>query len=128
MSIDPSYGLRPEAIESVFVMYRITGDSKWRDIGWRMFTKIIEHTRAPYGHASLQTTMEFINQVTVEDGKVIVTPLSLQKDEMQSFWFAETLKYFYLLFSDPELVSLDDFVLNTEAHPLRLDPITRASL
>jgi len=32
---------------------------------------------------------------------------------------AETLKYFYLIFSEPELVSLDDFVFNTEAHPLR---------
>jgi len=38
---------------------------------------------------------------------------------MESFWMAETLKYFYLIFSEPELVSLDDFVFNTEAHPLR---------
>lgn len=30
---------------------------------------------------------------------------------------AETLKYFYLVFSDPGLISLDDYVLNTEAHP-----------
>jgi mannosyl-oligosaccharide alpha-1,2-mannosidase len=39
---------------------------------------------------------------------------------MQSFWIAETLKYFYLIFSEPELISLDDYVFNTEAHPLRL--------
>lgn len=37
----------------------------------------------------------------------------------QSFWLAETLKYFYLIFSPPELISLDDYVLNTEAHPLK---------
>lgn len=37
----------------------------------------------------------------------------------QSFWFAETLKYLYLTFSDPSLLDLDEFVLNTEAHPLR---------
>jgi len=30
---------------------------------------------------------------------------------MESFWLAETLKYFYLLFSEPNLVSLDDYVL-----------------
>ena len=35
----------------------------------------------------------------------------------QSFWLAETLKYFYLLFCPPDVVSLDDYVLNTEAHP-----------
>lgn len=37
----------------------------------------------------------------------------------QSFWIAETLKYFYLIFSEPELISLDDYVFNTEAHPLK---------
>lgn len=31
---------------------------------------------------------------------------------------AETLKYFYLIFSPPDLISLDEYVFNTEAHPL----------
>lgn len=36
-----------------------------------------------------------------------------------SFFLAETLKYFYLLFqTDPNLISLDRWVFNTEAHPL----------
>lgn len=39
-------------------------------------------------------------------------------DVQQSFFLAETLKYLYLLFSDDEFMSLDDWVLNTEAHPL----------
>lgn len=38
----------------------------------------------------------------------------------QSFWLAETLKYFYLALSPPDLISLDDYVLNTEAHPFRM--------
>jgi mannosyl-oligosaccharide alpha-1,2-mannosidase len=37
---------------------------------------------------------------------------------MESFWLAETLKYFYLLFSPDDLLPLDKVVLNTEAHPL----------
>ena len=39
---------------------------------------------------------------------------------MESFWPAETLKYAYLLLdtSTPELLPLDQFVFNTEAHPL----------
>jgi mannosyl-oligosaccharide alpha-1,2-mannosidase len=40
-------------------------------------------------------------------------------DSMESFWLAETLKYFYLVFEEWDVVSLDEFVLNTEAHPLR---------
>jgi mannosyl-oligosaccharide alpha-1,2-mannosidase len=42
---------------------------------------------------------------------------------MQSFWMAETLKYFYLIFSDPEVISLDDYVFNTEAHPFRIPKV-----
>lgn len=38
---------------------------------------------------------------------------------LQSFWTAETLKYFYLIFSPPDVISLDEYVFNTEAHPLR---------
>ena len=40
-------------------------------------------------------------------------------DKMESFWLAETLKYLYLLFADDSLVSLEDYVFNTEAHPFR---------
>jgi hypothetical protein len=41
-------------------------------------------------------------------------------DVSQSWFFAETLKYFYLLFSPDSALSLQDWVLNTEAHPLRV--------
>lgn len=44
-----------------------------------------------------------------------------EKDNMmQSFFLAETLKYLYLLFSPPSVISLDEWVFNTEAHPLRI--------
>lgn len=37
---------------------------------------------------------------------------------MESFFLAETLKYFYLLFEDdPNVLPLDQWVFNTEAHP-----------
>src|SRR5712664_1533196 len=31
------YILRPEAIESAFIMFRLTGDNYWRERGWEMF-------------------------------------------------------------------------------------------
>lgn len=39
---------------------------------------------------------------------------------MQSFFLAETLKYLYLLFSPTTVISLDEWVFNTEAHPLKI--------
>lgn len=39
---------------------------------------------------------------------------------MQSFFLAETLKYLYLLFSPSDLIPLNEWVFNTEAHPLKI--------
>lgn len=89
-------GNRPEAIESVFIMYRITGDKKLQDAAWRMFQNIEKITRTQYGNAG------------VED---VRSTQSSRVDKMESFWLAETLKYFYLIFSEPSLVSLDEYVL-----------------
>ena len=61
-----------------------------------MFKAITKHTASTYGASA-------IKDVTSETSQL--------SDEMESFWLAETLKYFYLLFSDPEHVSLDDWVL-----------------
>jgi len=101
---DRRYILRPEAIESVFMMYRLTGDVEWQDKAWKMFESIEKLTRT-----------EIASSAIVD----MTSPDPIKSDSMESFWLAETLKYFYLIFSDMDLVSLDDYVLNTEAHPLR---------
>jgi mannosyl-oligosaccharide alpha-1,2-mannosidase len=93
---DPICPRRPEAIESVFIMYRITGDRKYQDTAWTMFEAITIATKTEASYAS-------IADVTMSDSQRI--------DASESFWMAETLKYFYLAFSDPELISLDEFVL-----------------
>jgi mannosyl-oligosaccharide alpha-1,2-mannosidase len=103
---DHRYILRPEAIESVFLMWRITGDRKWQEAAWRMFERIEKVSRTDVAAAA-------IYDIT-QTGEGLE-----QMDSMESFWLAETLKYFYLCFEDFGVVSLDEFVLNTEAHPLR---------
>ncbi|RYP46438.1 hypothetical protein DL768_007350 [Monosporascus sp. mg162] len=97
----PNYILRPEAIESVWYMYRITGDTTWQDKGWKMFEAIIRNTQTEAGHSAIDNVM---------------TPNPSKTNEMESFWIAETLKYFYLLYSAPDVMSLDEWVINTEAH------------
>jgi mannosyl-oligosaccharide alpha-1,2-mannosidase len=98
------YKLRPEAIESVFYLYRLTGDERLQDVAWEMFEAITAHTTTPLANAAISD---------------VTNPDAPQRDNMESFWLGETLKYFYLIFSDPNLISLDDYVFNTEAHPFR---------
>ncbi|KAF2175005.1 glycoside hydrolase family 47 protein [Zopfia rhizophila CBS 207.26] len=99
------YLLRPEAIESIFYLYRVTGNSSYQDMAWEMFQAIEKNTRTEFANAALR-------DMTRQDPP--------KDDSMQSFWLAETLKYLYLVFSEPDLISLDEFVYNTEAHPFRL--------
>lgn len=119
---DPRYILRPEAIESVFYMWRITGDSEWQEAAWDMFQAVAKGTATKTGSAAVLDVTIAKPELPQED-YMEVSVLASKRTALvltrpwQSFWIAETLKYFYLVFSPPELVSLDKYVLNTEAHP-----------
>lgn len=95
---DRRYLLRPEAAESIFILYRITGAPYLRQAAWEIFNAIKAASWSEFGHAS-------IRDVTVEPEDVA------HDDLMESYWMAETLKYFYLIFADDGVVGLDDFVL-----------------
>ncbi|XP_040081682.1 endoplasmic reticulum mannosyl-oligosaccharide 1,2-alpha-mannosidase [Oryx dammah] len=98
--------LRPETVESLFYLYRLTGDRKYQDWGWEILQSFNTYTRVPSGgYSSISNVQD---------------PRHPQpRDKMESFFLGETLKYLYLLFSDdPDLLSLDTYVFNTEAHPL----------
>ncbi|KAH6626669.1 glycoside hydrolase family 47 protein [Chaetomium sp. MPI-SDFR-AT-0129] len=103
---DTRYVLRPEAIESVFILYRITGRKDLLESAWEMFEAIEKHTKTPLANSAIE-------DVTLGGGE------AQKSDSMESFWLGETLKYFYLIFSEPDLISLDEYVFNTEAHPLK---------
>ncbi|XP_066111754.1 endoplasmic reticulum mannosyl-oligosaccharide 1,2-alpha-mannosidase-like [Saccopteryx bilineata] len=98
--------LRPETVESLFYLHRLTGDGKYQDWGWEILRSFNTYTRVPSGgYSSISNVQDPQNPQP--------------RDKMESFFLGETLKYLYLLFSDDrDLVSLDTYVFNTEAHPL----------
>ncbi|XP_042230431.1 mannosyl-oligosaccharide alpha-1,2-mannosidase IA-like [Homarus americanus] len=105
-SSEKYYILRPEVIETWFYMWRFTKDQKYRDWAWEAILALEKYCRAEAGYSGIQN-------VYMENP---------QKDDVQqSFIFAETFKYLYLIFSDDSLLSLDEWVLNTEAHPIPVD-------
>ncbi|KAJ5157508.1 Mannosyl-oligosaccharide 1-2-alpha-mannosidase [Penicillium canariense] len=111
---------RPETIESLFYMYRVTGDEIYREWGWEMFKAFIKHTAVVEKEESEladgEATTRRIKGFTSLSNANTIPPTT--RDNMESFWMAETLKYFYLLFSDRDFISLEDHIFNTEAHPL----------
>lgn len=115
---------RPETAESLFYMYRILGDNVYREWGWDMFVAFINHTAITEDVAKIpgfstwnkrSPSNQRIRAFTSLDNVMTIPPNA--RDNMESFWLAETLKYFYLLFSPPDVLSLDTHVFNTEAHP-----------
>merc|ERR1719291_1413879 len=93
--------LRPETVESLFLLWRTTKSQIYRNWGQRILAAF-SRVKTPYGYASLHNVNEPWRK----------------KDEMPSFFVAETLKYFFLLFADDSVLPLDHYVLTTEAHPI----------
>ncbi|THV01974.1 seven-hairpin glycosidase [Dendrothele bispora CBS 962.96] len=100
------YILRPEVLESNFYAWRATGDTKYLDRAAQAISSFEKYLKVDEGFAGL---------TNVDDNSANATKV----DDMESFWFAEVLKYLYLTFDDPSHVSLDEYVFNTEAHPFQ---------
>ena len=96
------YPLRPEIVESTYYLYQFTKDEKYLAMGKTFFEDFVKHCKTEAGYAALK------NVVTKE-----------KTDSMQSFLFAETFKYYYLLFAPEKTLDFKKVVFNTEAHPIR---------
>src|SRR5207253_9392669 len=93
--------LRPEIVESSYYLYHFTRDPKYLKMGEIMWRDFVKYCRSDEGYAALKSV------ITKE-----------KNDSMQSFLFAETFKYFYLLFAPPMTLDFDKVIFNTEAHPV----------
>eukprot|EP00823_Brevimastigomonas_motovehiculus_P008446 TRINITY_DN7738_c0_g1_i1.p1 TRINITY_DN7738_c0_g1~~TRINITY_DN7738_c0_g1_i1.p1 ORF type:complete len:621 (+),score=169.12 TRINITY_DN7738_c0_g1_i1:79-1941(+) len=100
---DAAYHQRPETVESLMVLWRVTHKPQYRQWGWSIFQSIDKWCKHPNGYTSLAD----------------VNRPQLRLNKQESFFLAETLKYLYLLFTDDTVIPLNEFVFNTEAHPLR---------
>jgi len=98
----PGYPLRPEIVESTYYLYHYTKDEKYQLMGERLWRDFVKYCRTDEAYAALK------NVETKE-----------KADSMQSFLFAETFKYFYLLFAPPSTLDFDKVIFNTEAHPIQ---------
>lgn len=105
--------LRPELIESTYLLYQATRDPYYLRVGSDILESLNRYARVPCGFAAIKDirTME-------------------HTDQMDSFVLAETFKYLYLLFSEPSELPLDmdKYILSTEAHllPIGLPPVKSA--
>jgi len=98
---DPFY-LRPEIIESAFYLYRATKDERYIRMGERFLCDLTQRCRS-------KEAFHALSSVT----------LNLTEDQLESFFFSETMKYLYLLFAPESTVDLADVVFTTEGHLMK---------
>jgi hypothetical protein len=103
--LNPSYDLNPEIMESAYYLYYYTGEEKYKEMSRRYFNDLMEWCR---------TDVAF---TCIEDVRT-----KEQKDHMETFFLAETMKYLYLTFAKPEHINPDSCVFTTEAHPFKKAP------
>jgi mannosidase alpha-like ER degradation enhancer 2 len=93
-----NYPLRPELIESTYLLHATTGKDDLLHSAVRVLERLRDHTRVKCGHASV--------------GDIGTSRL---EDTMESFFLSETSKYLYLLFANATKL-IDHYVLSTEGH------------
>ena len=113
----PGYPLRPEIVESTYYLHHyaslpaptdrhgkkpFANRAVYLRMGEQLFRDFVKHCRTDEGYAALKSV------ITKE-----------KTDSMQSFLFAETFKYFYLLFAPARTLDFNKVIFNTEAHPIR---------
>jgi len=96
--------LRPEAAEAIYYMHYYTGNPMYREWAYEMWSGF-KRAKVRFGYSAI---------------KDIRADPPRYNDAEESFWFAETLKYLYMTFAPRSALNLEEFVLTTEAHPLRM--------
>jgi len=104
---DTRYLLRPEAIESIFYAYRITGDEEYREVAWKMFEAVEKATATGLGNAAVQ------NVNTKEEVVKQLDSMEVSSFSLLEFWISPintrhqppTPGFFFLLETSTDMVT-----------------------
>lgn len=97
------YILRPEVIESYFIMYRLTKDPKYREWGWEAVQVWKTLFKVFYGEVNVGFVLQALERHCRVPGgytglKNVYSEDPQQDDVQQSFFLAETLKVSVIIY------------------------------
>ncbi|XP_051776978.1 ER degradation-enhancing alpha-mannosidase-like protein 1 [Erpetoichthys calabaricus] len=107
------YPLRPELVESTYLLYQATKNPFYLHVGMDILESLEKYTKVRCGYATLHHVIE-----------------KSKEDRMESFFLSETCKYLYLLFDEdnPLHKSENKFIFTTEGHVVPIDKRFRERL
>ncbi|XP_029457318.1 ER degradation-enhancing alpha-mannosidase-like protein 1 isoform X2 [Rhinatrema bivittatum] len=107
------YPLRPELVESTYLLYQATKNPFYLHVGMDILQSLEKYTKVKCGYATLHHVID-----------------KSKEDRMESFFLSETCKYLFLLFDEENPVhkSGNRYLFTTEGHIVPLDKRLRDSL
>ncbi|XP_077386701.1 ER degradation-enhancing alpha-mannosidase-like protein 1 [Festucalex cinctus] len=100
------YPLRPELVESTYLLYQATKNPFYLHVGMDILQSLENNTKVRCGYATLHHVVH-----------------KSKEDRMESFFLSETCKYLYLLFDEdnPLHKSGNKYIFTTEGHVMPVD-------
>ncbi|XP_051996868.1 ER degradation-enhancing alpha-mannosidase-like protein 1 isoform X1 [Xyrauchen texanus] len=100
------YPLRPELVESTYLLYQATKNPFYLHVGMDILESLEKNTKVRCGYATLHHVVD-----------------KSKEDRMESFFLSETCKYLYLLFDEenPLHKSENKYIFTTEGHVVPID-------
>ncbi|KAM9524443.1 ER degradation-enhancing alpha-mannosidase-like protein 1 isoform 1-T1 [Salvelinus alpinus] len=100
------YPLRPELVESTYLLYQATKNPFYLHVGMDILESLEKNAKVRCGYATLHHVVD-----------------KSKEDRMESFFLSETCKYLYLLFDDdnPLHKSENKYIFTTEGHVVPID-------
>ncbi|XP_063218845.1 ER degradation-enhancing alpha-mannosidase-like protein 1 [Bacillus rossius redtenbacheri] len=107
------YPLRPELVESTYLLYQATKNPFYLHVGMDILQSLNNFTKVKCGYATVHSVLD----------------KSLE-DRMESFFLSETCKYLYLLFDKDNYVNKHsgEFIFSTEGHLMPIHPQFRTKV
>ncbi|MEQ2235589.1 ER degradation-enhancing alpha-mannosidase-like protein 1, partial [Ilyodon furcidens] len=100
------YPLRPELVESTYLLYQATKNPFYLHVGMDILQSLEKNAKVRCGYATLHHVVE-----------------KSKEDRMESFFLSETCKYLYLLFDENNPLHQSDnkYIFTTEGHVVPID-------
>uniref|UniRef100_A0A1A8KET8 alpha-1,2-Mannosidase n=1 Tax=Nothobranchius kuhntae TaxID=321403 RepID=A0A1A8KET8_NOTKU len=100
------YPLRPELVESTYLLYQATKNPFYLHVGMDILQSLERNAKVRCGYATLHHVVD-----------------KSKEDRMESFFLSETCKYLYLLFDEDNPLHKSDhkYIFTTEGHVVPID-------
>lgn len=98
---DSKYLLRPETMESLYLMYYFTGDPIYKEWGWNIYLSVKMNCKSRFGYGIYKNVYKLNENIS---------------DSTESYFMSEFMKYLYLLINPKKVFNHSKEIFNTEGH------------